>query len=60
MKQLISVDKDDFLLFLGIIVFMVLVLKNGISWAVDCLLNIFVAITLFNWIRSKIEKWKKE
>jgi len=51
----IKLNKHDWLLISGIAVLLALIKAKGIGWAVDTFASFYVAITVFNWIKEKLE-----
>jgi len=53
-------DNETFLLITGILVLIFLILTFGLAWALKEFASFYVAITVFNYIRKKIEKFEKK
>lgn len=51
----LRLNKHDWLLISGIAVLLALIKAKGITWAVETFASFYIAITVFNWIKEKLE-----
>jgi len=53
-------DNETFLLITGILLLVFLILLYGIKWAFQQFSTFYVAITVFNYLKRKIDKIRNE
>jgi len=55
-----KIEKEDILLSVGFVLLAFQIERKGFEWAFDHFLSLFIAITLFDFIRSKIKRWEEK
>ena len=54
-----KLDKEDFLLGLGVVAFLYRTAQLGVTAMLTRLLDLFIILTIFNFISEKVRKWKE-
>lgn len=54
-----KIEKEDILLSVGIVLLAFQIDRRGFDWALDNFISLFIAITLFDFIRAKVKRWEE-
>lgn len=52
-----KIEKEDVLLSVGLILLGLQIDRKGFDWAINNFISLFIAISLFDFIRTKVKKW---
>ena len=54
-----EMKNENIMLLIGIILFIIMAFIKGISWAVETIIMIFLAVTLYDWIKTRLNRFEK-
>ena len=55
-----NIGKEDLILSIGIVLLSFQYERHGADYVIDSFINLFIAITIFDFIRTKIKKWEEK
>jgi len=55
-----KIEKEDILLSAGFVLLAFQIERKGFEWAFDHFISLFIALTVFDFIRTKIKRWEEE